>query len=249
VQTRLDSWFRISLSADGTLAASAGSDFAVSVWEVATGKELLKLPPHKDHVYGAAFSPDGRYLASGGRSNPIHLWELATGQQVFTLPAQDYLFAFAPDGRTLVSGGGSYDGAIPLWDLATGKERRSLGRHDRNLSALAFSRDGRLLATASGCGRSSIGDSLAKQRETRSEGPQLGLVILQKKEPFLAIEGFARLSVAGKDSSWRSLRERRRLSQAQKPPAVRCAGRMCLLGCGSVPRSAGRSSRLSRPRR
>jgi WD40 repeat protein len=170
VQTRLDSWFRISLSADGTLAASAGSDFAVSVWEVATGKELLKLPPHKDHVYGAAFSPDGRYLASGGRSNPIHLWELATGQQVFTLPAQDYLFAFAPDGRTLVSGGGSYDGAIPLWDLATGKERRSLGRHDRNLSALAFSRDGRLLATASEGGAVKLWDMAAGREKLTLPG-------------------------------------------------------------------------------
>jgi WD40 repeat protein len=141
-----DNWFRLGLSADGSLVTACGGNFEVSIWEVATGKQLLKLPKHKDHVYSAVFSPDGRYLATGGRSNQVHLWELATGQLIYTLPSQDSVFAFAPDGRTLATCEDFHRGDVHLWDVPTGKERRVFP-HPHGASCLAFSRDGRLLAT------------------------------------------------------------------------------------------------------
>jgi WD40 repeat protein/tRNA A-37 threonylcarbamoyl transferase component Bud32 len=51
-----------------------------------------------------------------------------------------YAVAFSPDGRTVLTGSG--DGALHLWEAATGKELRQFKGHDRAVETLAFSPDG-----------------------------------------------------------------------------------------------------------
>src|ERR1051325_27064 len=52
--------------------------------------------------------------------------------------------AFSPDGKLLASAGA--DNTVKLWDVASGKELRSLYGHSNEISAVAFSGDGKLLA-------------------------------------------------------------------------------------------------------
>jgi len=61
----------------------------------------------------------------------------------------DYVWsvAFSPDGRTLASG--YYDKTIKLWEVATGRELRSLAGHIDKVISVAFSPDGRTLASGS----------------------------------------------------------------------------------------------------
>jgi eukaryotic-like serine/threonine-protein kinase len=56
--------------------------------------------------------------------------------------------AFSPDGRRLASVGA--DGAVILWDLATGKEAFRLIGHNGSVFALAFSPDSKRLASVGG---------------------------------------------------------------------------------------------------
>jgi WD40 repeat protein len=74
--------------------------------------------------------------------------------------------AFAPGGKTLVTG--CQDDALRFWDAATGKELRRLKSPERNASAVAFSPDGKLVATWSVVsGRISLWD-VARLKETRA---------------------------------------------------------------------------------
>jgi WD40 repeat protein len=67
-----------------------------------------------------------------------------------------YTLAISPDGRTLASGGA--DSIVHLWDLAGGKEVRTLARHTAEVHSLAFSPQGNLLASGSPDGTAVLWD-------------------------------------------------------------------------------------------
>jgi WD40 repeat protein len=143
----------IEFSPDGRRLASTGDDVGrlpVKVWDVRTRR--LSAPP-LEHETGfptaVAFSPDGRVLASGDASGVILLWDATKAslpRQLVGHAGNVLSLVFSPDGKTLASA--SADSTLRLWDATTGA---SLGQPLNNpggfLSDLAFSRDGRTLAS------------------------------------------------------------------------------------------------------
>jgi RNA polymerase sigma factor (sigma-70 family) len=142
----------IAFSPDGKVLISGSSWNSVRRWDVATGQEIQPLGGHLGLVEGLLFSPDGRTLLSQGFDKRVVKWDLATGtdQALFGGPANGVLgrAALAPDGRTLATGERK-DYTVRLWDLGTGKELRTFGKHKGMVSCLAFSSDGRFLASGS----------------------------------------------------------------------------------------------------
>lgn len=65
--------------------------------------------------------------------------------------------AFSPDARSIVSGGvgpsfrfgGNTPGTIKIWDVASGRELRTLSGHSSDVTAVAFSPDGRTIVSGS----------------------------------------------------------------------------------------------------
>jgi RNA polymerase sigma factor (sigma-70 family) len=145
----------------GSIQTPPRTDNTLFFLDAATGVEQRRLDLGTDTPYQLAFSPDGARLAVRGLSfreksgaSRIRVWEAASGKELVRLEPptpegsgrQKHFSAmsFSPDGKSLLTAGG--DDGLLVWDLATGKEQRRLGRGLTNSYALAFSPDAKAVA-------------------------------------------------------------------------------------------------------
>jgi hypothetical protein len=96
---------------------------------------------------GFALSPDGRLLATASGTLVVYVWEVLSKGAAASLSFADPVagLAFAPDGRTLAV---ATRGGTQLFDLITRKTRLTLPKGATADTLVAFSADGRRLATA-----------------------------------------------------------------------------------------------------
>ena len=153
----------LAFSPDGkTLAVTADG---LQLWSTATGQRIGGPLPVADATAAAGpavFSPDGRLVAAIGSDGKARVWKVATQQPTGITVAlrnsggltRDAL-AFSPGGKTFVTVGAN--GTAALWSVATGRRvgvpmaastPGSQAAAGRPAAAVAFSPDGRTLATA-----------------------------------------------------------------------------------------------------
>lgn len=164
--------YGLAYSPDGRLIAVTNHQPNVTLYDAATGEELLIFRGHQSVIKNVAFSPDSRLVASGAgdlvRSEPgeVKVWEALTGQEVYHLRGHTdpiYGVAFNPTCRRLASA--SQDQTVKIWDLATGHEALTLRAHTDTVRSVAFSNDGARLATASADGVIKIWDASPRTEE------------------------------------------------------------------------------------
>jgi WD40 repeat protein len=167
----------VAFSPDGTRLASASYDETVKVWDVASGQELRTLRGHTGSVRSVAFSPDGARLASASSDNTVKVWDAGCGQEVGR--GRDTVFG-SDDLRTLGfifnAPSDSSDRTVKGrdgWDDASGQAVRTF--YGANSRGLAFSPDGRRLATASWDATVKVWDAATGQDLCTLRGHTAGL--------------------------------------------------------------------------
>lgn len=113
----------ICFSADGRVLAARSEDATVHLWEMDTGREILKVHDHPgESIHTVVFCPGDRVLAiaSGGYGvgYRIRFWDTATLKEIRVLNGHEgYIgtLSISADGKLLVSGSG--DSCLLAWDL------------------------------------------------------------------------------------------------------------------------------------
>ncbi len=113
------------------------------LWDIATGKELLKL---RSGLLPVNFSPDGARFTTT-YSGIVYLRDTTTGEELARLVHRDavHRLAFRPDGSRLVTASRN---TVWLWNTNTAPEMIRLS-HEDMVSVMAYSRDGKRIATLS----------------------------------------------------------------------------------------------------
>jgi WD40 repeat protein len=151
----------IAFSKDGTQFATASFDGSVKVWAVAKVQLLHTLRGHRGAVLTVAFNPNGRAVAAGGIDGTVRVWELDPGKEKPEGRTQRYHkswvngVAYRPDGLGLASVGSDNE----VW-FNPGIGRVVIVRPRlAEVRSVAYSPDGKLLATGTRYGVTAVWDS------------------------------------------------------------------------------------------
>jgi WD40 repeat protein len=177
----------LSYSPDGRYLVEASMKVGIRVHDLMSKDPPRSLTTRRSRR--AVFSPDGRTIA-GGPDHRVTLWDARTGDLLATLaeadPAEDDpmngfsnlgALVFSPDGRWLAAGfGGLYNFSVDapqkvmVFDVAQRKLHRTFATPTQ-VSAVAFSADGKLLAAAGHNGTIWLWDTSSWDEIGRWQGP------------------------------------------------------------------------------
>jgi eukaryotic-like serine/threonine-protein kinase len=176
----------VAWSPDGKRVASAGegappANYSLQSWDALTGTSVitydLSFPALT--LYTVAWSPDGKYLAAtgfavlkgGGSSANIYLqvWDAISGKSVFISPSLGGLFttttryfcSWSPDSQRVVI---SLSTQAQVWDIARRRLLYTYRGHSKMVNAVAWSPDGKHIASGSEDNSAQVWDAETGQR-------------------------------------------------------------------------------------
>lgn len=144
----------VAYSPDGTLLL-VGSYQKASLWNPSTGEIVRELPGHRAYVTSVAFSPDGQRIVTGCEDEAARLWNLNDSAPPLMIKANGLPVtgvAWSPDSRKIAIASGdetrpTRQGRVFVCDAVTGAIQNDFELHAKSATAVAFSRDGKHLAS------------------------------------------------------------------------------------------------------
>ena len=153
----------IAFSPDGAQVAAAGASGEVKVWNALTyGGGILRRA--SADVGRVAISPNGAHLALyQTKTQSIEVWDASHKNLAWSWRGDNSpvsALAFSPDGSRLA--GGWSDGAVRIWNAATGQPAGDAGKFPAAVSWLGFTADGARLLVGTADRGVSVWDGAGK---------------------------------------------------------------------------------------
>ena len=181
----------VAFSPDGGMLVSGGSDKKIILWDVKTRQAAGKpLTGHSSSISEVTYSPNGKFIVSGDHGGTIILWDATTGQTMGQ-PLTDqsewiWNLAISSDNRTIASASNNvervsrspeFPPTVILWDIRTRQStwqpllqlqqtpENPYGFNQHGMVwNVAFSPDGRTLASGTTDGAIILWDMVTKKR-------------------------------------------------------------------------------------
>jgi len=179
----------IAFTPEGTSLISAGINTPVRVWDVDSGKERRNLGKQKGLAV-LAVSADGKKLALGG-SGPLRILDPSTDAVLGSFGSVEDVtscLAFTPDGKSLAwAQWENMPKPIQLLDVESGKVRATI-TVDATVSSMAFSPNGKILASHSSSGTRLWDSTSGKELlAISSKSPLKGFVTFSPDSKVMAV--------------------------------------------------------------
>ncbi len=235
----------LAFSPDGKSLALGGSA-GLHLFELG-GDAPRRVTDSPANVRSVAYSPDGKTISAVGfRSDggsTLFLAEASSGRTLLEWDANEkftYALAYSPDGSILATTG---EGGVRLWEVATARPSARLIGADGGGDCVAFSSDGKLLATG-GKDRSvrlwevSTGSQLCRFQGHDSEvksvafSPEGGLLASASRDGTALIWDVARGPRPAAPDAFRESEAQSLWDDLSQPDAVRAARAMAALASG-----------------
>ena len=140
---------RANFSPDGSRVLTSSGDGSARIWDGASGTELIQFKGHDNWVSTAAYNHAGDRVVTASSDMTVRVWNAATGTELtrFSDVSPFTSAIFSPSGeRILATLAG---GAMRIWDVQSEIEIARCERYQAQMSDVALSPDGSLMATTS----------------------------------------------------------------------------------------------------
>jgi GTPase SAR1 family protein/sugar lactone lactonase YvrE len=140
----------IAWSPNNYLLASGVANGSIILWDPKTGKKLEALKSHHSQIYSLSWSPDGRTLASSA-ADGVLLRDCRDWRTTTVLDVPHEIISevqWSPDGRILTLAS-IKNPVILLWNPQTNEVQASLKGHTDQVNCVAWSPDGKTMASGS----------------------------------------------------------------------------------------------------
>ncbi len=152
----IDNTYALVFSPDGTRIATGGEDGLTRLWDTTAGTMTALCRGHTRKVLSVSFRRDGLRLVTTSADSTVRQWDSTTGREVeppYDRHTGEVLTAkYSSDGTWIASGG--TDRTVRVWVAANRQDLGVLQGHVGDIGDLAFTADGRRLASVSQLARS-----------------------------------------------------------------------------------------------